>query len=215
MSKGSKRNWAFVLYPESAPADWRNQLQQTGLPFAVSPYHDKDFEPDGTPKKPHYHIIACWPGPTTFNVARQLTERLNQRIPIPLDAVKGYYRYLTHLDNPDKYQYDASGITFLNGFNIADYCDLTSSERRELVKRCQRYIIELDILEYVDLLDSLMISDDVELYDFATKNTLLFNSYLTSRRYKRRDEQAALDRVAAKQRLNHIRELTDKEDEHE
>ena len=22
-----KRNWAFVLYPESAPADWREQLQ--------------------------------------------------------------------------------------------------------------------------------------------------------------------------------------------
>ena len=23
-----KRNWAFVLYPESAPADWREQLQK-------------------------------------------------------------------------------------------------------------------------------------------------------------------------------------------
>ena len=23
-----KRNWAFVLYPESAPADWEEQLQK-------------------------------------------------------------------------------------------------------------------------------------------------------------------------------------------
>ena len=26
-----KRNWAFVVYPESAPSDWIEQLQQRGL----------------------------------------------------------------------------------------------------------------------------------------------------------------------------------------
>lgn len=41
-----KRNWAFVLYPESAPADWREQLQKTGLQCAISPLHDKDMNPD-------------------------------------------------------------------------------------------------------------------------------------------------------------------------
>lgn len=32
-----KRNWAFVLYPESAPADWREQLQKTGLAMCNQP----------------------------------------------------------------------------------------------------------------------------------------------------------------------------------
>lgn len=191
MAKGSKRNWAFVLYLESAPPDWKEQLQQTGLPIAISPYHDKDLDPDGNPKKPHHHIIACWPGPTTFNVVRQLTERLKQPIPIPLDSVKGMYRYLTHMDNPDKYQYDAKDIQLLNGFDILDYCDMTSSERRELVKRCQQYIIRFDFLEYCDFMDSLMANDENELYDFASRNTLLFNSYIASRRHKAKEERDA------------------------
>ena len=48
-----KRNWAFVLYPESAPEDWRERLQQTGLQCCVSPLHDKDVNDTGGPKKAH------------------------------------------------------------------------------------------------------------------------------------------------------------------
>lgn len=59
------RYWWFVLYPESAREDWRDWLQSTGLPFAISPLHDKDKNPDGTDKKPHHHIIIAFNGPTT------------------------------------------------------------------------------------------------------------------------------------------------------
>ena len=38
-----KRNWAFVVYPESAPSDWIEQLQQRGVVGAISPLHDKDL----------------------------------------------------------------------------------------------------------------------------------------------------------------------------
>ena len=105
-----KRNWAFVLYPESAPSDWREQLQLTGLQCAVSPLHDKDVNPDGEPKKAHYHIIVCYSGPTSFNVVKGLTDKLNQPIPIALEQIRGYYRYLTHKDNPEKYQYSADDV---------------------------------------------------------------------------------------------------------
>ena len=53
-----KRNWAFVLYPESAPVDWRDLLQKTGLQCAVSPLHDRDLNPDGEPKKAHFHVLS-------------------------------------------------------------------------------------------------------------------------------------------------------------
>ena len=42
-----KRYWAFVLYPESAPKNWKEILQQTGLSCCVSPLHDKDID-EGT-----------------------------------------------------------------------------------------------------------------------------------------------------------------------
>ena len=123
-----KRNWAFILYPESAPADWREQLQKTGLSIAVSPLHDKDLNPDGEVKKAHFHVIACYSGPTSFNVVRALTDSLHCPIPQPLEQVRGYYRYFTHLDNPEKFQYDSRDITTINGFNIMDFVELTKSE---------------------------------------------------------------------------------------
>ena len=84
-----KKYWAFVLYLESAPENWKELLQLRGIPVCISPYHDKDINPDGTPKKPHYHIILCFPNTTTYNNVKNITDSLNQPIPISLDAVKG------------------------------------------------------------------------------------------------------------------------------
>ena len=94
-----KRYWAMVLYPESAPDNWRDTLRDTGIQCAISPLHDKDKNADDLPKKPHYHIILCYEGPTTYNNVLQLTEKLNQPIPQPLEQLRGYYRYLIHKDS--------------------------------------------------------------------------------------------------------------------
>ena len=123
MKNVKKRNWAFVLYEERAPNNWKDILQQTGLGIAISPIHNKDINPNGEIKKAHYHIILCYDGPTTFNNVRALTESLGQPIPQPLEQVRGYYRYLTHKDNPEKYQYNESDIITYNGFNINDYVE--------------------------------------------------------------------------------------------
>ena len=32
------RNWAFVVYPESLPANWEEIITETGLPMAFSPH---------------------------------------------------------------------------------------------------------------------------------------------------------------------------------
>ena len=122
-----KRYWAFVLYPESAPENWQDILQQTGLSCCVSPLHDKDTNPTGEPKKAHYHIILCYSGPTTEKCVKSITDRLNQPKPIALEQVRGYFRYLTHKDNPEKYQYDEKDIVTINDFDIDNYNDLSVS----------------------------------------------------------------------------------------
>ena len=151
-----KRNWAFVLYPESSPADWREQLQKSGLPCAISPLHDRDVNATGEPKKAHYHVILVYGSPTTFKNVEGLTKRLNQPIPQPLEQVRGYYRYLTHMDNPEKAQYSASEIRTLNGFDIGDFVDMTKSEVTKVLRALMDYIRENDLMEYADLMDMTM-----------------------------------------------------------
>lgn len=179
-----KRHWAFVLYPESAPDDWKHQLQMTGLPCAISPLHDNDVNPTGEPKKAHYHIILCYNGPTTFNAVKTFTESLNQPIPQPLDSVSGMYRYLTHDDNPEKAQYNKDDILQMNGFNVADYTDLTRSEVLEVKIRLQLLIRQENILEYSDLMDLLQDSGMNLEYEIASNHTYFFDKYIASRRNK-------------------------------
>ena len=182
-----KRNWDFVLYPESAPENWRELLQQSGLPAVISPFHDKDKDPTGEAKKAHYHIILTYPGPTTYNAVKSFTDRLNQPIPQPLESVQGYYRYLTHEDNPDKYQYDKSDIVPVNGFDIHDYIEMSKTEAMKIIKDIQQVIITVDIREYSDLLDYLL-EVNQEWWQVAVNHTMMLNAYLKSRRYKLQQE---------------------------
>lgn len=182
-----KRYWAFVLYPESAPDNWKEILQQTGLSICVSPLHDKDINPTGEPKKAHYHIILCYSGPTTFKCVKSITDSLNQPIPIALEQVRGYFRYLTHKDNPEKYQYNEKDITTINDFDIDNYNDLSVSQIKTIMIDIQKIIRDNDILEYCDLLDFLLDSELFSYLDVAQNHTILFNTYISSLRNKKKN----------------------------
>lgn len=185
MSKIKKsRHWAFVIYPESMPENWQEIIQESGLAIAVSPLHDKDINPDGEIKKEHYHIIASYDGPTTYNNVLEFTKKLNGTIPIDLQSVRGMYRYHLHLDNPEKYQYDDRDRHFFNGFDISSVNELTKTEVNKCKKEILIFIEDNDIVEYSDLLNTLIQNDMTNLLDVATSHTILFNTFITSRRNK-------------------------------
>lgn len=178
-----KRNWAFLVYPDSAPTNWREMLRETGLQCAISPLHDKDINADGTPKKPHYHVIVVYSGPTSFNVVNALCASLNAPIPKALESVRGMYRYLIHLDNPEKFQYSEKEIFLINGFDISDYVEMSKSEVNSYKKKIISLIRDIDIVEYSDLMDFLLDSDMSVEFDVASSHTIFFNNYLRSRKF--------------------------------
>lgn len=180
-----KRNWAFVAYPESMPSNWLEILQQTGAPIAISPLHDKDLNADNDEKKPHYHIICCWEGPVRFTQAEKLAKSINGTIPIPLESIRGYYRYFTHKDNPEKYQYDEADIKCLNGFAITDFVELTKGELDKIKKEIRDLIYQNGICEYSDLMQYLDNEGIWERISVAANNTIHFDALLRSIRYKR------------------------------
>lgn len=177
-----KRNWTFVLYPESAPEDWREIIKISGLMAAVSPLHDKDKNPLGDEKKAHYHVLLVYSGPTTYNAVAKFTASLNATVPQALESVRGMYRYFSHKDNPEKYQYDESEITTYNGFNIADLVELSKSEVNELKAKILKLIRDVGIVEYASLIDFLVDNGMLAEYDVAINNTFFFNTYICSKR---------------------------------
>lgn len=190
MKRITGRSWAFVIYPESLPENWKQIITDTGLPMAISPLHDKDVNPTGEEKKSHYHVICYYENATTYNNVKQnVTDRLNGTIPIKLESMRGMYRYHLHLDNPEKYQYDDRDRMFFNGFDIDFASKLTRTEINKLIREIHTFINNNDIVEYIDLLDILKDNDLVDMYDIAISNTLLFKSLLDSKRNKKRYEK--------------------------
>lgn len=189
MAKSTKgRHWAGVVYPESLPPDWKQTLEGKGLMLAISPLHDKDIDPDGNPKKPHYHIIMSYEGPTTYNVVKGIMDELHQPAPQKLESVRGYYRYLTHKDNPEKAQYDENDIVTVGGFDIMDFVEMKKSEIVRLKKKLQHDILELGFTEYCDFMDYVMFNGTMEEYDVASSHTLFFTNYMKGKKWKIREE---------------------------
>lgn len=185
--KVKKRHWAFVAYPESLPEDWMGELKRSGLKVAISPLHDRDINADGTPKKPHYHIMLSYEGPTTYgNVERFTRGTMNGTIPQPLESPAGMYRYLTHEDNPEKVQYDKAEIRTLNGFNIRDFVEASKSEIDRVKGEITDYIRDNCITEYADLV-TIARADNApdDWFSVVASNTLYFTALLRSWRYKR------------------------------
>nr|WP_030004205.1 replication protein [Mycoplasma mycoides]AAA98481.1 hypothetical protein [Mycoplasma mycoides] len=182
-----KRNWTLLVYPDSAPENWKEILDQNGVEY-FGALHDKDVNPDGTIKKPHYHIVLAYSGPTTFNNVKTLCNTLNSPKPLPLDGVGGMWRYMTHKDNPEKYQYDDSIIFTGNGFDISNYKELTKKEISDIKLGLIDIIKNKQITEYSTFIDVVSNLGNIDVFDVASKNTIFFTSYINSFRFKLREE---------------------------
>lgn len=179
------RNWAFVVYPESLPTNWEEIITETGLPMAFSPLHDKDINPTGEPKKPHYHIICYYENPTTSRAVKEyVSDKLNGTIPIKLESMVGMYRYHIHLDNPEKYQYNDKDRKFYNGFDVNKVDSLTFFEIDKTLRELQAIIRRCDFYEYEELMNFLEDNEMWVSWTIARTNTVFLNTYISSRRNK-------------------------------
>ena len=116
--------WTFLVYPDSAPADWINLLKNLHVPFIISPLHDKDIKDKttGELKKPHYHCIIRFRSKKSFSqIKTEVSDKINGPIPQPVVDFAMMVRYLIHMDDPDKYQYNKEDIETYGNIDIKEY----------------------------------------------------------------------------------------------
>ena len=128
MEDSRVRNFAFILYPESAPENWKTILEDLLVPSFISPLHDKDIIVEtGELKKPHYHVFLMFSGKKSYKQVIELLSPLNIKHVDLVNDARAYARYLCHLDffdRADKRLYDPNNVIQLNG---ADYQDIVHS----------------------------------------------------------------------------------------
>ena len=172
------RDWTFVVYPESAPVEWRSILDETQLRWIESPLHDKDVNADGELKKTHWHILLSYEGPVNLTAVKKISDLLNCHIPQKISSSKGLVRYMIHLDNPEKFQYSQSDIKGHNGADVGSYFELTATNKLMSMKDIVRYIYENEVDNYSDFLMYCIENKD-DWFDVAiNSNTLAINKMI-------------------------------------
>lgn len=151
-------NWQFVL---NIPDDYtvtiiQNMLECMCVPLAYI-VHRFDIKEDGTPAKPHFHVLV---GTSRVMSRRQLGSLLvsvglwdcvdRHLIHVTNDRV-AMCRYLIHLDNPEKHLYSASEIVTLFGYQLCFTTAFTPEQTQATLRDICAFVLEEGITEYADL----------------------------------------------------------------
>lgn len=199
------RNINFIAYPEDLPENWIEIINSTNIRWVEGPLHDKDQftaedeeknpeHKEGEYKKVHKHCLMMFENPTSVEQAQRFFGELfgtNEsgsvtgilRPEICHDR-SGSIRYMAHLDNPLKAQYDFADIVGHNGADVNELVKFSISETLHKMVEIEQYIETHDIRELCDLASAIR-DTHVDWYQIiSTKNTVYFNAFIRSYRHK-------------------------------
>lgn len=149
-------NWSLIVYPDSAPENWRDYLEELHIEWVESPLHEFDANPTGEVKKAHYHVLLMFGSVKTYEQVLEVIAPLNCPIPQRCLSAKGTVRYMAHMDNPEKFQYNVADIKGHGGVDVKELLKPTASEKYETIKEMCNYVRDNNITEFQDLMDVAM-----------------------------------------------------------
>lgn len=190
------RNWTFVLYPESMDPDYRSKLDSYHIQWCESPLHDLDVDLDGVIKKSHIHIVLCFEGNKTYEQIKEIASEVNGVVPpfceAKVSSIRGMIRYLIHLDNPEKHQYERSAIIAHGGMDIEPYFQYPAEMIKRYLQEMMAWCDASSCFEYCDLLEFSCEEKYETWYDLLTigRQSFVMIKYLDSKRNKYKKEIA-------------------------
>lgn len=176
------RNFATVVYPESAPENWKQILQDLKTSVFISPLHDCDCNPDGEVKKAHYHVMLMYEGKKNINTIRDLCATFGGVGCEKVESKRGYARYLCHLDNPEKAQYNPDDVVTYGGENYTVVIG-TVLDKYKAIREMIAYCNDNGVISYAELVEYCMRERDDWFRVLADNGTYMVKEYLKSKEW--------------------------------
>lgn len=160
------RNFMILFYDESKHYDFNDVIFNI---HSLKYYAYIKHEPESDEKVAHYHAFIHLDSATT-------EERLAKRLGIPKDKVqyvknvRGGCRYLTHVDYPDKIQYDINDVKVSCLFQrkfLKNFEDVKTEE--EIINDIYFFIDNNHCDNYVEKLKYLITFVNINCYDTIYK----------------------------------------------
>lgn len=179
------RNWSWIVYPESAPENWRTLLDEMGEKWIESPLHDKDVnETTNEMKKAHWHIIISFANKKSYKQMVEISKLLNAPEPKSIANLQGAVQYLWHRNNPEKYQYNKSDVVAHNGFRYRQYLTDIGVDTDTILQEIIQWVQETGCSEYGDLVNYSVLEKFDDWFPTVRSQTIFLTAYLRSNRHK-------------------------------
>lgn len=179
------RNWTITVWPDSAPSNWREIIDDMHIEWVESPLHEFDTNATGELKKPHWHVLLMFGGVKSYEQVLEAIQPLNCPIPERCHNAKALVRYMAHLDNPEKFRYSISDIVAHGGVDLSELLRPSSSERYCLIKEMIEHIKSKGIIEFQDLLDYAMDYRFDDWFPLLCDNSaFVVDKYIKSQRHR-------------------------------
>lgn len=150
------RAWTALVYKESAEPDWQRKLEEMLVECLISPYHDKDVNPTGETKKPHWHVVISFKNPCTYGKAKEVFDGIGAVVPPETQCrVKDFRqmaRYLCHMDQPDKYQYNPSAVRSIGAIDYQALV-MSASDEDEMLDAIFDFIRTYNVVSFAEFID--------------------------------------------------------------
>ena len=161
MASQRYRSFNWIMYNDSLPNWWMDYLDGLHVPI-ICAVHDRDVwteadeekEPEhkaGTAKKEHIHCLAVFDGKKSLQQMLAMLEPLGVSYAEPTHNVQSFTRYLLHMDNPEKAQYD-QGCLLTFGGAVPDFSrTIPNSEVQAIMGEMCDFIRQNAITEFSEL----------------------------------------------------------------
>lgn len=180
--KGRTRNFATVVYPESAPDNWLDIIRDSHINCLISPLHDKDINPSGEAKKAHYHVLVLFDTVKSVEQFKEFASSFGGVGTEKINTVRGYARYLCHLDNPEKARYNENDVICIGS---CDYFELISlpSDKYQVIREIINFCESGDITNFADVFRYAADNEETWFRCLCDNGAYVVKEYLKSRSY--------------------------------
>lgn len=173
-------------YGTTTYAELCQKLTDKHIAGHLSPMHIRDLLPDLNIKKPHWHLLVIYESKKNFETqVKPFFDELGGVGREEVGSLRGYARYLLHLDNPEKAQYEQQDITSFGGADYETTIHLPGDTMKAF-NDIKAFINREGIIGYADLVDRLEVtSPELELVA-VMKMAYPIKQYLKSKTWELR-----------------------------
>lgn len=193
----AKGGYSFIAYPDSSDiTEVCSFLSNMGAGWAYI-LHDRDKKEDGSPAKPHFHVVAGWEvGKPTWQDFKRFCKENKLYAPSPSECVVRSFdgiveKYFDHHKEDGKAVYNHDSIVYSDdwGGTLYDTADATRNKERKAKKvekagtvaQVLTIVKENQLTEFSEVCDYLM-NHHSELVETLISSAFVIKSYIDSSR---------------------------------